>query len=78
MPEIGLGIGRSLRVSGDVQREVLYWYDEQGNHYLASKEAEQQARQQLEIERQQRESAQQQLERYRRLFGELPEDCKKP
>ena len=30
MPEIGLGIGRSLRVSGDVQREVLYWYDEQG------------------------------------------------
>lgn len=86
MPEIGLGIGRSLR-SGDLQREVLCWYDEHGNRYLASEEAEQQARQQLElerqqrqqaqrqleIERQQRELAQQQLEQYRQLFGELPE-----
>lgn len=74
MPEIGLGIGRSQRVSGDVQREVLYWYDEQGKRYQASEEAQQQAQQQLEIERQQRELAQQQLERYRQLFGELPED----
>lgn len=86
MPEIDLGIGRSLRVSGEVQREVLYWYDAQGNRYLASEELEQQARQQLEIERQQRQEAQQQLEasrqqrellqqkleRYRQLFGELP------
>lgn len=87
MPEIGLGIGRSRRVSGEVQREVLCWYDERGNRYLASEEAEQQARQQLElerlqrqeaqrqleIERHQRELAQQQLEQYRQLFGELPE-----
>lgn len=53
---------RSLRVSGDVQREVLYWYDERGDRYLASEEAEQQARQQLETERQQRQEAQRQLE----------------
>lgn len=53
MPEIGLGIGRSLHVSGDVRREVLYWYDEQRNRYLTPEE---------------------QLQRYRQRFGELPED----
>jgi Uma2 family endonuclease len=66
MPEIGLGIGRFLRQFGSIQREVLYWYDEPGNRYLTSEEAERQARQQLEL-------AQEQLKRYRQQFGELPE-----
>jgi len=67
MPEIGLGIGRGQYISGDVQRQVLYWYDELGKRYQTPEEIEQQTRQQLEL-------AQQQLERYRQQFGELPED----
>ncbi|MDZ7961915.1 MAG: Uma2 family endonuclease [Aulosira sp. DedQUE10] len=66
MQEIGLGIGRSQYVSGNIQRQVLYWYDQQGNRYQTPEEAEQQTRQQLEL-------VQQQLERYRQQFGELPE-----
>lgn len=54
MPEIGLGIGRSLYQSGSIQREVLSWYNKQGNRYLTPEE---------------------QLERYRQRFGELPEDA---
>lgn len=66
MPEIALGIGRFTRQFGSIQREVLYWYDESGNRYLTSEEAEQQTRQQLEL-------AQEQLKQYRQQFGELPE-----
>jgi Uma2 family endonuclease len=69
LPEIGLGIGRGLRNYAGIEREVLYWFDAEGNRYLGSEEAEQQARQelaqiqqQLERERQQREQAQQQAE----------------
>ncbi|MEH1955814.1 hypothetical protein [Nostoc sp.] len=66
MPEIGLGIGRSQYVSGNIQRQVLYWYNQQGKRYQTSEEVEQQTRQQLEL-------VQQQLERYRQQFGDLPE-----
>ncbi|WP_375503054.1 Uma2 family endonuclease [uncultured Nostoc sp.] len=59
MPEIGLGIGRGQYVSGNIQRQVLYWYDQQGKRYQTPEE-------QLEL-------AQKQLERYRQQFGELPE-----
>ncbi|MBD2578583.1 Uma2 family endonuclease [Oscillatoria sp. FACHB-1406] len=72
MPEIGLGIGRGVRNYGGVQREVLYWFDEEGNRYISTEEAEQQVRTQLlvvreelEVERQQRELAQQQAEQER-------------
>ncbi|MDM9383748.1 Uma2 family endonuclease [Chlorogloeopsis sp. ULAP01] len=60
MPEVGLGVGRSRYISGEVVREVLYWYDERGNRYLTPEETARQA--------------QQQLERYRQRFGELPEE----
>ncbi|MCC5640048.1 Uma2 family endonuclease [Nostoc sp. CHAB 5844] len=59
MPEIDLGIGRGQYISGDVQRQVLYWYDQQGKRYQTLEK-------QLEL-------AQKQLERYRQQFGELPE-----
>lgn len=48
MPEIKLGIGRSLYVSGTVQREVLYWYNETGTRYLTAQEVAQNERQQRE------------------------------
>ncbi|MBE9168464.1 Uma2 family endonuclease [Pleurocapsales cyanobacterium LEGE 06147] len=38
MPEVGLGIGRSRYTSGAVEREVLYWYNEQGRRYLTPEE----------------------------------------
>ena len=59
MAEINLGIGRAPYRDGEVEIEALYWYDEQRNRYLTAEERAQQA--------------QQQLERYRQLFGELPE-----
>ncbi len=59
MPEIGLGIGRGQYISGNTQRQVLYWYDQQGKRYQTPEE-------QLEL-------AQKQIERYRQQFGELPE-----
>lgn len=66
MPEIGLGIGRSQYISGNIQRQVLYWYDQQGKRYQTPEEVEQQTRQQLEL-------VQQQLEHYRQQFGDLPD-----
>lgn len=60
MSEVGLGIGRYQTTIGSVQQEVLSWYDQQGKRYLTSEETAQQA--------------QQQLERYRQLFGDLPEE----
>lgn len=46
MPELGLGIGRANYVSGTVQREVLYWYDQNSDRYLTSEEIAQTERQQ--------------------------------
>ena len=60
MPEVGLGIGRSLSNSGGLQREVLYWYDERGARYQTPEEVSQQAQQQAKAECRQRELAQQQ------------------
>ncbi len=38
MPEIGLGIGRGQYISGNVQRETLYWYNAQGDRYQTPQE----------------------------------------
>ncbi|MBD2576670.1 Uma2 family endonuclease [Oscillatoria sp. FACHB-1406] len=59
MPEIGLGIGRGIRNSGGVKREVLYWFDEQGNRYADTEEELTIAQQRAREERQQREQEQQ-------------------
>jgi Uma2 family endonuclease len=80
IPEIGLGVGRSQGIHEGWQREWLYWFDEQGNRFPTPEElAEQasiraeQASTRAEQERQQRELAEQLLQRYRERFGELPE-----
>ncbi|NEP43915.1 MAG: Uma2 family endonuclease [Okeania sp. SIO2G4] len=52
MPEIGLGIGTEVGTFQGVTREWLYWYDEQGNRYLTSDEARQEAEFELQQERQ--------------------------
>ena len=66
MPKIGLGIGRSVFNVGGLQREVLCWYDQQGNRYQTTEERAIAAQQQLETQ-------QRLLERYRQQFGDLPE-----
>jgi Uma2 family endonuclease len=38
MPEVGLGIGRSVYTSGEVKREVLSWYDQKGDRYPTPEE----------------------------------------
>lgn len=55
MPEIGLGIGRCDLPLDPLGREVLTWFNHQGDRYLTTEE-------QLNLERQRAEIAQQQLE----------------
>jgi Uma2 family endonuclease len=38
MPEVGLGIGRHPYQDGNIRREALYWYNEQGERYLTPEE----------------------------------------
>ncbi|MBV8882988.1 MAG: Uma2 family endonuclease [Chroococcidiopsidaceae cyanobacterium CP_BM_RX_35] len=54
-PEVGLGIGRSQGWHGGLQREWLFWYDQQGNRLLSPDERTQQAEQRTEQERRERE-----------------------
>jgi len=66
MPEIGLGIGRTITQTGGLQREVLTWFDQQGERYLTPEEIAAETQRQLEEQRRL-------LERYRREFGDLEE-----
>ncbi|MBE9118817.1 Uma2 family endonuclease [Lusitaniella coriacea LEGE 07157] len=59
MPELGLGIGRGVGTHQGLQREWLYWYDEQGNR--------------LESPEDRATRLQEILERYRQQFGDLPQ-----
>jgi Uma2 family endonuclease len=91
LPEIGLGIGRGIRSYAGVEREVLYWFDANGNRYLASEEAEQQARQQLEqmqqqlatelqlrqVAQQQAQLAQQQAQTERQLREQMQQELER-
>ena len=61
MPEIGLGLGRNLGVMGGLEREILSWFDAEGDRYLSAEEHSQQlllqaqqAQQQAQQERQAR------------------------
>ncbi len=38
LAEINLGIGREISVYQGVEREWLYWYDQQGKRYLTPQE----------------------------------------
>lgn len=59
MSEIGLGIGRDVYQDGEMSMEALYWYDEKGDRYLTAEEKA--------------SKLEKQLERYRQLFGDLPD-----
>lgn len=56
MPEIGLGIGRSLGTYEGWLREWLYWYDQDGNKYPTPEEVAQQQQERAEVAEQQLEA----------------------
>ena len=62
MPEIGLGIGRFRGTYEGWTRELLYWYDQQGNRFPSPDEQLEQEQQRTEQERQRAEQAQQKVE----------------
>lgn len=64
MPEIGLRIGRTITLTGGLQREVLSWFNQQGERYLTPEEIAAETQRQLEEQ-------QRLLERYRQQFGDL-------
>lgn len=48
MPEVGLAIGRSQGIVGGIEREILSWFDQQGQRYLSAAEQAQQAQEQAQ------------------------------
>ena len=61
MPEIGLGIGFEQGTHDGWTRDWLYWYDQNGQRFLAPENIIEQQRQRAEAERQRADKAQQQL-----------------
>ena len=47
LAEINLGIGREIGIYQGVEREWLYWYDQQGKRYLTPQEEAKQTKQQV-------------------------------
>ncbi len=65
LPELGLGLGRERGIHQGIEREWLYWYNEQGDRYPTPEELIEQTEQQLEQTEQQLEQTEQQLEQER-------------
>jgi Uma2 family endonuclease len=62
LPEIGLGIGRCLLPTDRLRREVLSWFDAQGDRYLTTDEQVDVERRKVDEERLRANAAQQQVE----------------
>jgi Uma2 family endonuclease len=62
MPEVGLGIGRCVLPSDPLGREILSWFDSQGERYLTAEEKADSAQEQIEAERQRADEAQRKVE----------------
>jgi Uma2 family endonuclease len=65
MPEIGLGIGRDRAIYLGIEREWVFWYDEQGNRYLLPDERTAEAQRRAEESERRELELQQQLDRLR-------------
>ena len=87
--EIGLGMGRAVSNNGGLEREVLSWFDQQGNRYLTPEELEQETQAKLQQTQTQLGQTQTQLgqtqteleierrllQKYREKFGDLSLDA---
>lgn len=63
LPEIGLGLGRDRGSHQGIEREWLYWYDQQGDRYPTPEERAEQAQARAEQAEQQLEQERQRAER---------------
>ena len=70
MPEIELGIGCERGISGNWEREWVYWYDRHSVRYLTAEERTKNDENLANQERQQKEK----LEAYLRSLGINPDD----
>ena len=71
LPEIGLGLGRERGTHQGIEREWLYWYNEQGQRYLTPEERLAEAEAELQQERQRAEEERQRAERLAARLREL-------
>lgn len=71
LSEIGLGLGRERGSHQGIEREWLYWYDEQGRRYLPPEELAEQAEQQFQQTAQQLQQERQRAERLAARLKEL-------
>ncbi len=69
MPEVGLGIGRCSIAFGNVLREQLAWFNEQGDRYLTAEERTEQER----LAKEQERLAKERLANYLRSLGVDPD-----
>jgi Uma2 family endonuclease len=77
MPEIGLAIGTGIGSYRGINREWLYWYDQQGTRYLSHEEIINQAnidRQETELALQKSEEKARKLAEKLRSLGINPDD----
>ena len=74
MPEVGLGIGRTILPTDPIAREALIWFDQQGIRYLTPAERAEQEQQRAEQEQQRAER----LADYIRSLGFDPDDLPSP
>ena len=65
MPEIGLGLGRSFGKLGGLEREMLSWFDEQGDRYLSAEEQAEQLQQTAQQAQQTAQRAQREAQQER-------------
>jgi Uma2 family endonuclease len=63
LSQLNLGIGRDRGTYQGIEREWLYWYDENGKRYLTPEERAETAELELERERQEKERQRQEKER---------------
>ncbi|MBX2863780.1 MAG: hypothetical protein KTR27_09505, partial [Leptolyngbyaceae cyanobacterium MAG.088] len=77
MPEVGIGIGRSRRILGGIEQEVLLWFDADGNAYPTPDEIIESTESELIAERQKAQAEKQradQLAEYLRSLGIDPDN----
>ncbi|MEB3340811.1 Uma2 family endonuclease [Okeania sp.] len=65
MPEIGLAIGTEVNNYYRYQRELLYWYESEGNRFMTPEEEKLQERQRFQQERQRAEKLEQEAQQER-------------
>ena len=73
MPEVGIGIGRSRRILGGIEQEVLLWFDADGKAYPTPDEIIESTESELIAERQKAEAEKQRADAERQRADQLAE-----